>query len=267
VNAVKQFLRRALYHLGLSGVYFRLVEWRLARGREAPPDTDAAGLPLPPLNLIALTVAHADWRSFLKTGEATATALDKHAAAAGFGVAGASSILDFGCGAGRVIRHLPSLTNARLYGTDYNPALIGWCAANLPGEFSRNELTPPLVYDDAQFDLVYALSVFTHLRPETQRVWLAEYSRILRPGGLALISFHDENQPGFPDAREARARMSADGFYIFNDMAEGTNLISTFQTQDHVRRLFAEAFEIVEIVSREGAGVGQTLAVLRRPAP
>jgi cyclopropane fatty-acyl-phospholipid synthase-like methyltransferase len=36
------------------------------------------------------------------------------------------SILDFGCGAGRVIRYWHGLP-AALYGTDYNPDLITWC--------------------------------------------------------------------------------------------------------------------------------------------
>ena len=42
------------------------------------------------------------------------------------------AILDFGCGAGRVLRHWKSLEGPALHGTDYNPELVAWCAASLP---------------------------------------------------------------------------------------------------------------------------------------
>ncbi len=259
---VKSALRGALYRAGLIQLYFRAVEWRLARGQEAPPAADAHGVPIPPLNLMALTVAYADWKAFLKTGEATAKALDGHASAAGLPFASAARILDFGCGAGRVIRHLPRMTQAALFGADYNETLLSWCAANLPGDYARNRLAPPLDLPDAHFDILYALSVFTHLREATQRDWLREYARILRPGGLALVSFHEETQPGFPET--ARAVINETGFYVLNDMAEGSNLISTFQTRAHLEALAAEHFEIARMVPRAESGVGQSLAVLRR---
>jgi SAM-dependent methyltransferase len=80
------------------------------------------------------------------------------------------SILDFGCGLGRVLRRLPDLTGAQLFGCDYNRKLIVWCRANLPfAEFSTNELERKLKYDDHSFDFVYALSVFTHLTASQHR--------------------------------------------------------------------------------------------------
>lgn len=264
--ALIQAARRALHRTGLLQFYFRAVEWRLARGRDAPPDSDDNGTPIPPLRLMALTVAHADWRAFLKTGAATATALDRRAANAGLSFTDARRILDFGCGAGRVIRHLPSLTDAQLFGADYNETLLNWCAANLPGTYMRNDLAPPLGFPDGHFDILYALSVFTHLREATQRQWIEDYARVLRPGGLALVSFHEETQPGFPHTEAARNAIAVSGFYVHNDMAEGSNLIASFQTADHARRLFGEAFDCVTIVPRADSGIGQSLAVLRKGA-
>ena len=44
-------------------------------------------------------------------------------------------------------------------------------------------------YPDAEFDLAFANSLYTHLRPgETER-YLAETVRVLRPGGRAIASF------------------------------------------------------------------------------
>src|SRR5947208_884804 len=53
-----------------------------------------------------------------------------------------------------------------------------------------NGLAPPLAFDDASFDLVYALSVFTHLTGDLQVAWRDELRRVLRPGGRLLITTH-----------------------------------------------------------------------------
>ena len=74
------------------------------------------------------------------------------------------AILDFGCGVGRVTRHFRSTCQAQLFGTDINESLINWCQQNLKfGQFQVNPLTGKLAYEDQQFDMIYALSVFTHL--------------------------------------------------------------------------------------------------------
>ena len=66
------------------------------------------------------------------------------------------SMLDFGCGCGRMIRHWHDLPRRRLHGCDYNPLLVAWCSEHLPfAEFRGNALEPPLPYEDDQFDLVY----------------------------------------------------------------------------------------------------------------
>jgi len=60
------------------------------------------------------------------------------------------SILDWGCGSGRVIRHLPNLINAsnKIYGTDYNEKYIKWCQENITEiEFKQNKLNPPLPFN------------------------------------------------------------------------------------------------------------------------
>ena len=73
------------------------------------------------------------------------------------------SILDFGCGCGRVVRWWRDLP-AEIHGSDFNPTLVRWCRENLPfGVFEVNRPEPPLPYPDDSFDLVYALSVLTHL--------------------------------------------------------------------------------------------------------
>lgn len=261
---LKGAARAVLGKLGLLAVYFRLHEWRASKGKEKPPATDEHGVSIPPLALMARVVAHADWRAFLKTGAANAQTLNEYASEAGVSFAKARRILDFGCGSGRVIRHLPRMTDALLFGVDFNPSLVRWCADNLQGEFTRNQLTPPLDYPDGYFDVAYLISVFTHLRIGTQRRWLAELKRVTRPGGVLIVTFHDEAHPGLPRTEAAAEKLKQSGVYIHNDMAEGSNLIAVFQTRAFTKALFDEHFDVVRIVPSNECPLGQAAAILRR---
>lgn len=100
-------------------------------------------------------------------------------------------ILDFGCGAGRTIRHfLDRPESTELFGCDLHGDSIRWMEANLPSRLQvfENGLHPPLDVPAGRFDLVYALSVFTHIN-EDWAGWLLEMQRILAPGGLLLATF------------------------------------------------------------------------------
>ena len=59
------------------------------------------------------------------------------------------AVLDFGCGIGRVIRHLRNVHGPCYYGTDYNPKLIAWCRHNLKfARFSTNHLVGKLGFKE-----------------------------------------------------------------------------------------------------------------------
>src|SRR5205807_145167 len=121
-------------------------------------------LPLPELHFLVSGIKDLDPAAFLDIGRACANDInrlvDKHAK----GLDAFEAVLDFGCGCGRVMRHLHGLKNVKLHGTDYNPRLVDWCRTNLPfATFGLNQLQPPLAYEDSTFDLAWAFSVFTHL--------------------------------------------------------------------------------------------------------
>lgn len=259
--SLRGLARSAAFQLGLAGAYYRFDAWR----RGETPGTASDGAPVPPLHLMRLVFGDLGADDFLRTGEAAAKTLADAAAEAGVSFRSSARILDFGCGCGRVIRHLPKHTGASLFGSDYNPALVNWCAKNLKGDFRRNRLRPPLDFPSGHFDVLYLLSVFTHLRIETQREWLSEFQRVLRPGGLALVTFHDEEQMGLPDGDAPRATLRESGVYIHNDRAEGSNLIATFQSRDFSRKLFGEKFEVARIIPSRENPIHQAIAALRRP--
>lgn len=105
-------------------------------------------------------------------------------------------ILDWGCGPGRVIRHLPVYAGkgCSFYGTDYNQQSVGWCKNNLPGiAFNDNTLDATLPYEDQFFDIIYGISVLTHLSEKMHYQWYNELIRILRPGGIMLVTTQGDN--------------------------------------------------------------------------
>lgn len=100
-------------------------------------------------------------------------------------------VLDFGCGAGRVLRQfLDEAAVADMRGCDIDSASIQWLEENLAPPFTviRNDEEPPLPWPDRSFDLIWALSVFTHIT-DRWSAWLLELHRLLDDGGLLFATF------------------------------------------------------------------------------
>ena len=100
-------------------------------------------------------------------------------------------VLDFGCGAGRTLRHFTSeAAEAEIWGCDIDEESIGWMQAHMCPPFYAfvNGSEPPLDQPDASFDLIWAISVFTHLAANWSE-WLVELHRLLKPDGLLLVTF------------------------------------------------------------------------------
>ncbi|MEK6272604.1 MAG: class I SAM-dependent methyltransferase, partial [Actinomycetota bacterium] len=98
-------------------------------------------------------------------------------------------VLDFGCGSGRVLRQfLPEAASGEFWGCDLHGPTIAWLDEHLtpPLHFHVNDRIPT-PHPDGYFDLVYAISVFTHITHEWS-AWLLELHRILKPDGLLLAT-------------------------------------------------------------------------------
>lgn len=103
-------------------------------------------------------------------------------------------VLDFGCGSGRVLRHLlPEAQHAEFWGSDIDRGCIAWNEQHLtpPMSFVVNDEAPPLPLPAADFDLVYAMSVFTHITKHWS-AWLLELHRVLALGGILVATFMGE---------------------------------------------------------------------------
>jgi SAM-dependent methyltransferase len=264
---LRRFAAVLIKHLGLSGLAFRAHEFittrRLARASAAAFRTNAAdGLPLPPASYMVLVGGETSVDAFLQGGAVVVEVLRDMLAAAGADLAQCRSILDFGCGCGRVIRHLrPFAQRTAISGTDYNPRLLAWCREHLPfAQFALNDLHPPLTYGDGAFDLIYAFSVFTHLSAPLQIAWMREMERVLAPGGYLFVTVHGESFRAELDDQERRAFARGE-LVVRHAFNAGSNLCTAFHPETYLRSLAAPGLEIVGYAP---ARLGQDAVLLRK---
>lgn len=100
-------------------------------------------------------------------------------------------VLDFGCGAGRVLRWFAAeAERAEFMGCEIDAASVRWMEEHLSPPFRvfQSSPEPPLPLESDSLDLVYAISVFTHLDTSWAR-WLVELHRVLRPDGILIATF------------------------------------------------------------------------------
>lgn len=260
--------RQLIGTLGLMPAAFHTYRWlqdmrpsTVARSRRARRAGAKDGLPIPPSGLIYSVLATRDVQWFLESGTIAATAIRSALEGIGRPIETFRSLLDFGCGCGRVLRQWRSVPGLELHGSDYNPAGPAWVRANLPGVDARvNQLAPPLAFGDRAFDISYALSVFTHLPTELQQPWMDELRRVLKPGGILILSLHgDHFAAGLTEAD--RARYDAGELVVLQPELAGSNLCTTLHPPAWVRQHLAKGFTLRAHIP---SAVRQDLYVLER---
>lgn len=104
-------------------------------------------------------------------------------------------ILDFGCSSGRVIRNLNSVFDIKAYGCDPRKSSIEFNLENFEkiNWFVSNE-QPPLANDtnlkEIRFNMVFAISVWSHFSEEMALKWFEEFSTRVVSGGRLIFSTH-----------------------------------------------------------------------------
>jgi SAM-dependent methyltransferase len=177
-------------------------------------------------------------------------------------------VLDWGCGPGRIIRHMPGILGKgnSYYGTDYNQKTIDWCRKNLPGiDFNKNTLEATLPYDDNSFDFIYGISVFTHLSEEKHFEWAAELFRILKPDGILFVTTQGRNFVCKLTSPEKEV-FEEGAVVIRAKVKEGHRTFSAFQPARFMQKLFekSEILDHIEEKPDPGKGIPQDIWIIKK---
>jgi len=107
-------------------------------------------------------------------------------------------ILDVGVGAGRTTWILPLLTE-RYVAIDYTPKMVEAARRNHPDRDIRvGDARDLREFDDASFDFVmFSYNGIDALAHEDRRTSLAEFRRVLIPGGILMFSTLDKDGKSF----------------------------------------------------------------------
>ncbi len=219
---------------------------------------------VPPLELVAEIQGKGKALpdAFLATGQRTVMhylqELDEH----GFDPRGFEHILEFGVGLGRLLRHYYPFP-ARLYGCDVVAKVVEFSQKCYGDRASvvQSQLSPPLPYDDGQFDYVYANSVFTHIQTDTLSEWIAELARITKPGAAVIVSLFSPNRYlGHVTERDFDRMLQHDGYLEWGSSDVRVNCL--YATPEKLREWWGAYFEVLEL---RGHFKDQAHLVMRRP--
>jgi SAM-dependent methyltransferase len=166
---------------------------------------------VPPLPSVFLmdTIGASSIENFYVVGEAWSHVVS-HFAAPG------ATVLDIGCGVGRTARFLLQRKDLRYIGFDVIKSSIDWALTHLrPLTQDRFDFVHLDVFNahynakgrpasegvrfpaaDAQIDVAFAASLFTHLLEPDAITYLRESARCLTSGGKLLASLHIEPPAG-----------------------------------------------------------------------
>ncbi|TAH09350.1 MAG: class I SAM-dependent methyltransferase [Sphingobacteriia bacterium] len=153
-------------------------------------------------------------------------------------------ILDWGCGTARIIQYMPQiLPQAICYAADIHSKRIEWNRKYFPqilfDIIEYNQFPYPKLY----FNLVYGISVFTHIHHAEQVVWLSEIHRILTTGGIAIVSTHGSNYHHQLSTKQLRI-LNSEGVFTNNYKEQGHLLMSTYNNPEFFYKMASQYFEI-----------------------
>jgi SAM-dependent methyltransferase len=233
--------------------------------------------PVPPYALMRRTGAKSLWQYWdggIRSSLPIAVLAEHH----GVDLRSPVAVLDFGCGVGRQLLHFTrDYPRPRYAACDIHPQYVGFVARAYPQvSVSVSAFDPPLTYADDQFDMLYSVSVFSHLHPDTHAPWLKELSRVVKPGGYAFLTIEGATAVRMRMARkvwgenpdEAVAALERDGvrFSEYKDLAwqkshEGEGFVgmkyggvdgsygNTAMTPGYVRQHWSvSGFDVVAVV-------------------
>ena len=156
------------------------------------------------------------------------------------------AILDWGCGVGRVTRHLPAyFPNANIVGADANPDCIQWLQNNIPEiQWIQSNTADRGETLTGSYNLITALSVLTHLPAKEQANWLKKLHSLLHPEGLMWLSTHGKNYL-YQLTHQQKKQLSEQGILTLGTDKKGSRQMRTYHSYSGMKQLLGQDWEIV----------------------
>ena len=131
-------------------------------------------------------------REYLSDGWRTLSELMLLMEQAGASLTDMKQVLEFAAGYGRFTRHLVKAIPGRVTCADVLPGTVEFVRDEFGVEAFYSNHDPAEIAYPRQYDLVFVLSLFTHLPVRMWAPWLQSLARAVRPGGLLVVSVHNE---------------------------------------------------------------------------
>ncbi|MDY7003572.1 MAG: class I SAM-dependent methyltransferase, partial [Cyanobacteriota bacterium] len=235
---------------------------------------------LPPNHLLLRISGNSSVKAFLSSFDDLKYTVKNYLQKAGFDFHQFENILDFGCGVGRYLMAFQPelLPNQKLFGCDVFPECAEWCEENIKfATVKHNNIQPPLPFENNQFDLVNAVSVFTHLRLDLQHLWAWDIYRVLRPGGILFMTLHGPQffpivYDIFRTGNTHQAEMYSigeEGLFLYLDHqgetdGQGQHTVAALHTPAAYQEIFS-MFKHIKRFPQSSMANGQDLYILQKP--
>jgi len=233
----------------------------------AQAKASAGGFAAPPALLRFRVGGTTDLADYAAVGEKTVSHLTGALEGIGRSFDQFDGILDFGCGCGRTLIWLADrFPDKHFFGMDVDGPSIRWAQRSLPfASFHLNGALPPTPFANESFDLIYGISVFTHLDEGPQREWLKELYRILKPGGLLMLSLHGEaSWKELPEEDVTHLRRHG---FLFKRSSKLRGIVpewyhTAFHSREYATKMISEKFGVLAYLD-QGLGY-QDLVIVER---
>ncbi len=139
--------------------------------------------------------------------------------------------------------------NCDYYATDYNKKTIEWNKNNIDNvKFNNNSLEAKLPYKDNFFDIIYGLSVLTHLSEKLHYDWFEELYRVLNVGGILWITTQGDNFKSKMTESEL-IKYNKNEIIVRGNVLEGHRTYSAFHPKKFMEKLFQEAIVLEHVIT------------------
>ena len=246
----------------IGAVLAAFEDWIYLRAHDVPY--------LPPRPLRFRVLGSTDIAGFLATGEIVARNLTDALGRLGRNISSFENVLDLGCGCSRVLRWYEKYSGpCKFYGTDIDRDAIYWDKENiLFAKFTVNGELPPLPYPPETFDLIYGISIFTHIDEKYQFQWLSELARVAKSKAILIMTVHGRYARDLAGLSPAAAAQLEDKGFLFvkGDAWKGIfpdSYQNTFHTKAYVLKEWAKYFDVLEYIER-GLNEHQDMIVLMK---